>query len=1089
MSHDVTLNFIWVSGANDRAEIVIICYDKSETHEVLYHDPRPLGAPTDGRDYSAALFDNKNIFLHSLCSSVAFSLRSQLIAAGMDPVIAVGFAASILTFVDFAWSVVTGAYEVYKSPSGETVENAHLGNIIDDLRLVAEELENAELNKGSHERSLRRLAEKCSEVSEQLLNLLQKLRVKGSKTPWKSLKTKWLSLQKSDEIVELKDRLRDYRSEILLRLNMMFSDQQSSIGKQLEAIKNDGRLLRTRTASQLEEIRNDLIKMAADLRHREQEDDKSDQSVAVAISFVPANTRRAASTSAAEESLGEVKKLLQRFQSMALSIPTQHRILRQLIFPAMHNREDSIHDAVEGTFEWILDADQSEESAKVKHNAQSNLQARTRELYINWLREGHGIFHVSGKAGSGKSTLMRLLASHPRTKQQLEVWAGNKTLGVARFFFWESSGDPLQKSLQGLYRSILFEILSQCPDLIPHVFPAQWQILSGGEGDGSVEATLFRPRMIQEAFDLLVTKTSIQGHRLCIFIDGLDEYEGDSFDHRRLAESLQTWCTGESIKICVSCRPYDAFTKAFSSAVTIYLHELNEHDIRVFSQHMFEKDASSAQISNSYIGLVDEIVSMAEGVFLWAFLVVRLMLTSVLRGDPIEIQKEKLRSVPRGLDDLYDRLLQKIDKTDRERSNQMLLLAAMNPWSRPLKAVVFSWLSQLGDSGFPSTKDFYPYSDKEVDDRIEFVGRQLNDLTKGLLEVRTLEKFDESASSYRKWFVSSVEFFHRTARDYLLCETRLNQLLSSFPGFYNTDPYGRLLLAEAGFLVSRYIGFSVGGREDYVGESLSAPRRLPGFLADSTIRSFKDVLETPRSSLLLPELNTWSQIELDEPGSFVHYAAWLGLQDYVTQEIDLNPSLMSPTNDLSILMPIIHSKNTSLLETVLKKGVSLHQDLQVVHDNQIKKYPLWVMAVAACLRKCTHASSDIQIPTPREMLKLLVHFGASESCSLHFYTLDFDDRLLNGRKVYRGPFITSLRDFLHEPFEVRPPWDWDRNYGLGDQRPFWEDGPGDETSRQFHIQMLSTRPQNWKRFFRAPIIVLDDLHYDPSEAQVRYRLW
>jgi hypothetical protein len=54
-------------------------------------------------------------------------------------------------------------------------------------------------------------------------------------------------------------------------------DQQSSIGKQLEAIKNDGRLLRTRTASQLEEIRNDLIKMAADLRHREQEDDESDQ--------------------------------------------------------------------------------------------------------------------------------------------------------------------------------------------------------------------------------------------------------------------------------------------------------------------------------------------------------------------------------------------------------------------------------------------------------------------------------------------------------------------------------------------------------------------------------------------------------------------------------------------------------------------------------------------------------------------------------------------------------------------------------------------------------------------------------------------
>jgi hypothetical protein len=809
---------------------------------------------------------------------------------------------------------------------------------------------------------------------------------------------------------------------------------------------------------------------------------KSQASVAVAISFVPANTRRAASTSAAEESLGEVKKLLQRFQIMALSISTQHRILRQLIFPAMHNREDSIHDAVEGTFEWILDADQSEESAEVEQDAQSDLQARTRELYINWLREGHGIFHISGKAGSGKSTLMRLLASHPRTKQQLEVWAGNKTLGVAKFFFWESSGDPLQKSLQGLYRSILFEILSQCPDLMPHVFPDQWQILSGGEGDSSVEATLFRPRMIQDAFDLLVTKTSIEEYKLCIFIDGLDEYEGDSFDHRRFAESLQTWCTGESIKICISCRPYDAFTNAFSSALTIHLHQLNDHDIRIFSQHMFKKDVSSAEISNSYIDLVDEIVSMAEGVFLWAFLVVRLMLTSVLRGDPIEIQKQKLRSVPRGLDDLYDRLLEKIDKTDRERSNQMLLLAAMNPWDRPLKAVDFSWLSQLGDLGFPSTKDFYPYSDKEVYDRIEFVGRQLSDLTKGLLEVRTLETLWPDP----KWFVSSVEFFHRTARDYLLCETRLNQLLSSFPGFYTTDPYGRLLLAEAGFLAS---GNSIAGTTDYVGPSLSARRRLPGFLADSTIRSFKDVLETPHLSLLRSHFTWETDIRVGGPGSFVHYAAWLGLQDYVIQEIDLNPSLMSPTNDLSILMPIIHRENITLLESVLKKGVSLHQDLQVVHDNQTKKYPLWVIAAAVCLRRCANAFSDVEIPTLREMLKLLVHFGASDRCSLHFY-INFDDQLRRGRKVYRGPFITSLRDFLHEPFEVRPQdWSWNWNYGLANQIPFWEDGPGEETSRQFHIQMLSTRLPTGIEFFRELIIVLDDLHYNFSAFPLRYRLW
>jgi hypothetical protein len=47
-----------------------------------------------------------------------------------------------------------------------------------------------------------------------------------------------------------------------------------------------------------------------------------------------------------------------------------------------------------------------------------------RELFINWLSSGDGIFHISGKLGSGKSTLMKFLHNHRRTKTELKKWAG-----------------------------------------------------------------------------------------------------------------------------------------------------------------------------------------------------------------------------------------------------------------------------------------------------------------------------------------------------------------------------------------------------------------------------------------------------------------------------------------------------------------------------------------------------------------------------------------------------------------------------------------------------------------------------------------
>jgi hypothetical protein len=47
-----------------------------------------------------------------------------------------------------------------------------------------------------------------------------------------------------------------------------------------------------------------------------------------------------------------------------------------------------------------------------------------RQPFLHWLLAGNGIFHISGKLGSGKSTLMKFLCDHRRTTTELQKWAG-----------------------------------------------------------------------------------------------------------------------------------------------------------------------------------------------------------------------------------------------------------------------------------------------------------------------------------------------------------------------------------------------------------------------------------------------------------------------------------------------------------------------------------------------------------------------------------------------------------------------------------------------------------------------------------------
>ena len=138
----------------------------------------------------------------------------------MDPISAIGFAASILQFIQFSASLVRGAYEIQHSSTGTTAQNAEISNVISDLQEVTDGLRAEFRGSNKHEKALLKLAKQCHAASEDLMKVLGKLKMKGD-SKWESVKVKWMSIRKEKEVTSIEKRLSAYRTELLLRLSLM----------------------------------------------------------------------------------------------------------------------------------------------------------------------------------------------------------------------------------------------------------------------------------------------------------------------------------------------------------------------------------------------------------------------------------------------------------------------------------------------------------------------------------------------------------------------------------------------------------------------------------------------------------------------------------------------------------------------------------------------------------------------------------------------------------------------------------------------------------------------------------------------------
>jgi len=182
-------------------------------------------------------------------------------------------------------------------------------------------------------------------------------------------------------------------------------------------------------------------------------------------------------------------------------------------------------------------------------------------------------------------------------------------------------------------------------------------------------------RRLKLAFAYLVSLASDE-LKLCFFIDGLDEYEGQGSDGpETIINIFKSIPISPNLKICLSSRPWVAFENAFNEGPNLRLQDLTYRDIRVYVRDRLESDHRMLQLSEAYPAqkeyFVREILSKANGVFLWVSLVITSLLTGLTNQDDISDLQNRLKGIPPNLGEFYVYMLKGISKDYIEKASRI----------------------------------------------------------------------------------------------------------------------------------------------------------------------------------------------------------------------------------------------------------------------------------------------------------------------------------------------------------------------------------------------------------------------------------
>ena len=294
------------------------------------------------------------------------------------------------------------------------MSSTSIAKTIDQLKASTNE---TTISHSAIDRDISDISHKCSTIAVELLAELEKLKVRKDDSKRKIIVSSLRAMRKKNAIKEIQDKLDKYKrlldARILVRLDAHSMQQRNDF------------------SSLNREVQNLVLTLTQDHKAL----------------------------------YGHMDNKFEDHARLDAEKDAQLRFKESLFYPEILARQEQIKEAHRGTCQWIFQSHQDETSHETD-DKNGKAKERPWSDFDEWLCGGQELYWISGKVGSGKSTLMEFLRSEKsHIDARLAHWAGDTDL-MTVFFYFCNPGTELQKSTRGLLRSLLYQIVDQRPNLV-----------------------------------------------------------------------------------------------------------------------------------------------------------------------------------------------------------------------------------------------------------------------------------------------------------------------------------------------------------------------------------------------------------------------------------------------------------------------------------------------------------------------------------------------------------------------------------------------------------------------------------------------
>lgn len=248
---------------------------------------------------------------------------------------------------------------------------------------------------------------------------------------------------------------------------------------------------------------------------------------------------------------------------------------------------------------------------------------------------------------------MKYVWQSPLLQEYLRTWTSGKTVHCASFFFSKKGTSKLQRSLEGLYRTLLVHLIQSEERLARIAFPHR----RPSDDEHHPKASVLQNALLRILQDKSLPR------KYCFFIDGLDELEvTDAGSLYGLVANILHLANLPGVKVVVASRPWNAFVSAFDRYPTLHIHELTAGDIEAyvaaeFIRAKFLRVSLKGDGAKKLASLAQKVAEKSQGVFAWVILAVQNLLMGCERGDDFPELDARLRALPDDLGTLKEKPL------------------------------------------------------------------------------------------------------------------------------------------------------------------------------------------------------------------------------------------------------------------------------------------------------------------------------------------------------------------------------------------------------------------------------------------------